>query len=241
VKILSGLRGVSLHHVLRAEPNKRVLVFDKRQPRGISSAMPTDDLDALSRLAASVRQLIDVTVTVDAQPARLADWTARIDALIGELRQSVPDPVPPRYPGGGTTPGDVFPYDYVMGRWNPLAVPIHFEWHDPLAVGTATFGTAYEGPPGCVHGAAIAAAFDQVLNVANLMSGTAGPTARLEMRYRQPTPLHRPVRFEGWVTRREERKVHSAGRLLVDGKVSVEAEGLYILVDTARVMRMLDP
>lgn len=201
--------------------------------------MPTDDRDALSRLAQSVRQLIDVTVTIDAPPDRLAAAAARIDALVAELRQSVPQPPPARYPGAGAMPGDYFPYDYVMGKWNPLASPLHFEWQEPLAIGTASFGTAYEGPPGCVHGAVIAAAFDQVLNVANLMSGAAGPTARLEVRYRQPTPLHRAVRFEGWVTRREERKIHTAGRLLIDGTVTVEAEGLYIVVDVARVMRML--
>jgi Thioesterase superfamily len=202
--------------------------------------MPTDDCDALARLADSVRQLIDVTVTTDAPPDRLADAAARVDALVAELRQSVPEPPPARYPSGGATPTDLFPYDYVMGKWNPLAPPLQFEWEDPLAIGSATFGTAYEGPPGCVHGAVIAAAFDQVLNVANLMSGAAGPTARLEMRYRQPTPLHRAVRFEGWVTQREERKLHAAGRLLVDDNVTVEAEGLYIVVDVDRVMRMLE-
>lgn len=204
--------------------------------------MPSDDsADAVARLAESVRRLIDVTVTVDAPTALLADAAARVDRLVADLRRSVPDPPPPRYSGGGGAPGELFPYDCVMGKWNPLAVPVHIDWHDPLAVGTATFGAAYEGPPGCVHGAAIAATFDQVLNVANLMSGAAGPTARLEMRYRQPTPLHRCVRFEGWVTQREERKIHSAGRLLVDDTVTVEAEGLYIVVDVERVMRMLDP
>ena len=198
------------------------------------------DRDAvLADLAASVRRLIDATVRVDGDGALLRGVAQRVDALTAELRAAVPDPPPARYPGGGDTPMAFFPYDYVIGRWNPLAAPIHMEWHDPLAVGEATFGTPYEGPPGCVHGAAIAAAFDQVLNVANLMSGNAGPTARLQMRYRRPTPLHRPVRFEGWVTRREERKVHSAGRLLVDDVVTVEAEGLYIIVDPERVVKLL--
>jgi acyl-coenzyme A thioesterase PaaI-like protein len=155
------------------------------------------------------------------------------------LHGAAPDPPPPRYPGGGETPMAFFPYDCVIGRWNPLAAPIQMEWRAPLAVGEVTFGTPYEGPPGCVHGAVIAAAFDQVLNVANLMSGAAGPTARLQMRYRRPTPLRRPLRFEGWVTQREERKVHSAGRLLVDDVVTVEAEGLYIVVDSERVVKLL--
>jgi acyl-coenzyme A thioesterase PaaI-like protein len=209
----------------------------------VGCAMPPDATDrdaALTRLAESVRRLIDVTVTIDAAPALLADATARVEQLVADLQPSVPSPPPPRYPGGSGDAGDVFPYDCVMGRWNPLAPPLHIEWKEPRSIATAIFGTAYEGPPGCVHGAVIAAAFDQVLNVANLMSGAAGPTARLELRYRRPTPLHRAVRFEGWVKQREDRKIHTAGQLLVDGTVTVEAEGLYVVVDAARVMRMLE-
>ena len=200
--------------------------------------MPDRDA-ALAELAASVRHLIDATVSVDGDPALLRAVARGVDALTADLRRAVPDPPPPRYPGGGDTPMAFFPYDYVIGRCNPLAPPIEMRWQDPLAVGEVTFGTPYEGPPGCVHGAVIAAAFDQVLNVANLMSGNAGPTARLAMRYRRPTPLRRPVRFEGWVTQREDRKVHSAGRLLVDDVVTVEAEGLYIIVDPERVVNLL--
>jgi hypothetical protein len=194
---------------------------------------------ALAELAASVRRLIDATVAVAGDADLLRGVARRVDALTEALRVAVPDPPPPRYAGGGPTPMDFFPYDYVIGRWNPLAAPIDMEWREPLAIGTATFGTPYEGPPGCVHGAALAAAFDQVLNVANLLSGAAGPTARLELRYRRPTPLHRPLRFEGWVEQREARKVHSRGRLLADDVVTVEAEGLYIVVDPERVVRLL--
>lgn len=194
---------------------------------------------ALADLAASVRRLIEATVSVGGDAALLRDAGRRVEALAAELGAAAPDPPPPRYPGG-TTPDAFFPYDCVMGRWNPLAAPLRIEWEAPRAIGEATFGTAYEGPPGCVHGAVIAAAFDQVLNVANLMSGAAGPTARLEIRYRRPTPLRRRLRFEGWVTQREERKVHSVGRLLADDVVTVEAEGLYVLLDPLRVMRLLD-
>jgi acyl-coenzyme A thioesterase PaaI-like protein len=200
--------------------------------------MPDRDV-ALAELAASVRRLIDATVRVDGDEALLRGVAQRVDDLAAELHTAAAHPPPPRHLAGGDTPMAFFPYDYVIGRWNPLAAPIHMEWRDPLAVGEVTFGTPYEGPPGCVHGAAIAAAFDQVLNVANLMSGNAGPTARLQMHYRRPTPLHRRLRFEGWVTQREERKVHSAGRLLVDDVVTVEAEGLYIIVDPERVARLL--
>jgi hypothetical protein len=95
-------------------------------------------------------------------------------------------------------------------------------------------------PPGCVHGGVIAAAFDQVLSLANVARGAAGPTAKLALRFRRPTPLHVPVRYEGWQTRVAGRRLHVEGRLLVDGDVTVEAEGVFVSMPRDRVMRMLD-
>jgi hypothetical protein len=80
-----------------------------------------------------------------------------------------------------------------------------------------------------------------VLSIANVMAGAAGPTAQLTLRYRKPTPLGVPVRFEGWQTRVAGRRIHAAGRLLVDGVITVEAEGMFVQLSDGRVMRMLDP
>jgi len=78
---------------------------------------------------------------------------------------------------------------------------LRIEWQDPRAVGLVRFRVPYEGPPGCAHGGIIAATFDQLFNVANLMRGVAGPTRKLEVRYLKPTPLGIELRFEGWVER----------------------------------------
>lgn len=196
--------------------------------------------DALERLAASVRRLIEATVTVRAPVEALAAAADAIEHAVTDLQRHVTDPPPPRYPGNvdPTNPSSVFPYDVVMGRCNPLAAPIDIRWEDPQAVGRVRFGTPYEGPPGCVHGAVIAASFDQVFNVANLMRGVAGPTVKLQLYYRRPTPLFSDLRFEAWVDRVEERKVHTNGRLLADDAVTVEAEGLFVLLPPERVMQL---
>jgi acyl-coenzyme A thioesterase PaaI-like protein len=202
--------------------------------------MPADlAADPRAALAASVRRLIHATVTVTDDAALLRDAAARVDAITATLDAAMPSTPLSRYPGGGDSPVDWMPYDAVMGKWNPLAAPLEMSWDDGRAIGAVSFGTPYEGPPGCVHGAVIAASFDQVLNVANLMEGAAGPTARLELKFRAPTPLHRALRFEGWVDRREERKTYSRGRLLADGVVTVEAAGLFITVDPERVVKLL--
>ena len=84
-----------------------------------------------------------------------------------------------------------------------------------------------------MHGAIPAATFDQVFNVANLMRGVAGPTRRLEIRYRKPTPLLADLRFEGWVDRVEGREVHARGHVPHGDPVTVEAEGTFVQIRTS--------
>ncbi len=55
-------------------------------------------------------------------------------------------------------------------------------------IGHANFGVAYEGPPGYVHGGIIAAAFDEVLGMAQSLTGNPGMTGTLSIRYRRPDP-----------------------------------------------------
>jgi acyl-coenzyme A thioesterase PaaI-like protein len=107
-------------------------------------------------------------------------------------------------------------------------------------VAEIAFTAPYEGPPGCVHGGVIAAAFDQVFNVANLKAGNPGPTASLRLRYRRPTPLGRSLRFEGWQERAEDRRVHVRGRLLAGEQLTVEAEGTFAIVPLERILAMLE-
>ncbi len=42
---------------------------------------------------------------------------------------------------------------------------MHIDAVDGRIVGSVTFTAAYEGPPGCVHGGYVAAAFDELLGV----------------------------------------------------------------------------
>jgi acyl-coenzyme A thioesterase PaaI-like protein len=196
----------------------------------------------LAALAEGVRHLIDATVSVDAPPDVLRRAAAAVQRVAADLRRHVPEPKPPRYPGGAASDevADFFPYDPVVGPLSPLAPPLRVSHADGRAVATVAFGTPYEGPPGCVHGGVLAACFDQVFNVANLARGVAGPTRRLEVRYSKPTPLGVELRFEGWVSSVEGREVRTEGRILAGDVVTAEAEGAFVQVSYERVMRLLD-
>jgi acyl-coenzyme A thioesterase PaaI-like protein len=198
----------------------------------------------LRAMADAVRRLVRITTNNTGDAAWTADAAQRIAAVAAALEPALPAVPPPRYgalrpPGAPVLePHDTFPYDVMLGLYNPLALPIEMEWHPPRAIGRATFDTPYEGPPGCVHGAVLAAAFDQVINIANLHSGNAGPTRTLALEYQRPTPLGAPLEFEAWVEAVDGRKVKSRALVRHAGEVTAEAHGLFIRVDRERVMRL---
>lgn len=128
----------------------------------------------------------------------------------------------------------------VAGRSNPLAPPLVIEVLDDRVLGRGSFGAAYEGPPNCVHGGFIAAAFDEVLGFAQSLSGRPGMTGRLNVSYRSPTPLHEPLVFMGQVDRVDGRKISTSATLHHGDTLCAEAEGLFISVDLAVFERLLN-
>lgn len=194
-------------------------------------------------LADAVRRLIGLSTATMAPEEVTMAAARRIEAVADELARHVPDPPPPatalHFPEREV--GDLaarMPFDVVIGRHNPLAPPLSVRFEPPRAVLTGTFGRAYEGPPGCVHGGVLASAFDLVLAAANVMVGLPGPTARLEITYRRPTALSVPCEFEGRVERHDGRNVHAVGRLTQRGRVTVEAAGDFVLLDREQIARM---
>ena len=127
----------------------------------------------------------------------------------------------------------------------PLSVPIKMGiegdgGRDSVVIGHATFEAAYEGPPGCVHGGFIAAYFDEVLGMAQSLSGNPGMTVNLTVDYRSPTPLKKPVVFRGWVVSVEGRKISVAGSLHHGETLCAEAKGLFVSMRPEVFERLLE-
>jgi acyl-coenzyme A thioesterase PaaI-like protein len=195
----------------------------------------------LAALAASVRRLIALTITSAAPPGETAAAAARLDEIADRLSAHVPAELPYVYvtaapPDAG--PHDIGPFDLVYGEYNPMALPVEMSLAPPLAVGRARFTKPYEGPPGCVHGAVLCAAFDMVLTAANRLADAAGPTIELSVRYRKPTRLETETVFEGWISGRDGRITHAAGRARQGDTVTVEATGRFVRLPRERVMRL---
>ena len=204
-----------------------------RRPLGLHPAVK-GRVDELRALADAVRRLADVTVRSAPPPELTATLASEVDAIADRLSAHVPDPPFPRFVAGIADDAvitDRMPFDAVIGPFNPIALPVEVAVEGDRAVGRARFTTAYEGPPGLVHGGVLAAAFDMVLSVANQAAEVAGPTVSLTMRYRRPTLLHRDLVIEAEVAETDGRRTRTTGRVVQDGKVTVEAEGVFAVLD----------
>ena len=106
--------------------------------------------------------------------------------------------------------------------------------------GRAVFSSVYEGPPGCVHGAAIASAFDMVFTSACSASNAAGPTMMLSVQFRKPTLLGVETVFEGWVENFDGEITEVKGNAIQDGHVTARAEGIFRHLDLDAIHRLSD-
>jgi len=189
------------------------------------------------RLAAAMRRVIEQLVPSDAPEAELrvaAEGLERYaDALAAHPRL--------RYVHGfaeSANAGDVgafFDQSPMIGLANPLAPPITVaKTGERTAAAEVTFGSAYEGPPGHVHGGFVAAAFDEVLGFVQSLSGRPGMTGTLTVRYRKPTPLHTPLRIEAELLCVEGRKLFTAARLRAGDALCAEAEAIFVSIGRER-------
>lgn len=201
---------------------------------------PTGRRAELIRLASAVRGVVHRLVQIDAPTeviAEAADAVEQVRALLGEHHQRS------MYEGFGEAanagdPFGFFDHSPMLGRANALAPPIELWLEGDELHGKATFGAAYEGPPGCVHGGFIAAAFDEVLGSAQSLAGNPGMTGRLTIHYRSPTPLHTELRFTSRLASVRGRKITTTGELWAGDTLCAEGEGLFISIDFARFAEM---
>jgi acyl-coenzyme A thioesterase PaaI-like protein len=85
--------------------------------------------------------------------------------------------------------------------------------------------------PGIVHGGIVAALLDETSGRAILMDDTERlfVTARLEIRYRHPTPTQVPLTVTGWVEKGRQNHAQVAAEIrLPDGTVTAQASALVV-------------
>lgn len=197
----------------------------------------------MRRLADAGRQVIERMASTDAPH----DAIERAAELLEAAARELDGPGKVRtYEGfaesanAGGDPHAHYDFSPMMGVANPIAPQTRVEaGGDDTIVMHMRFGSAYEGPPGSVHGGLVAAAFDELLGMTQSLSGQPGMTGTLTVRYRRPTPLHRDLRFVGTLLRVDGRKIFTSGQCFDGETLTAEAEGLFIRVDFQKIVEMM--
>jgi acyl-coenzyme A thioesterase PaaI-like protein len=124
----------------------------------------------------------------------------------------------------------------LTGQSNPIAPPaqLRVDVDARKVVGDVTFGRAFEGAPGCLHGGFVSSILDEALGMACIFAGGPAMTGELTVRFRKHTPIEVPLHIEARLDRVDGRKIETSGELLAGDVVVAEASGLFIGVSSEK-------
>lgn len=199
----------------------------ERLARGEPPASP-----AFDRLGAAVRRL-SRWMLAERDEARIERAAQALEGLAEELGARVDGPRS-RFPEPPLADGELLANACgthpLLGSANPVAPPIRLRVEGERVLGDVRFDLRFEGNAGWVHGGFVAAGFDIVVVQGARLSGRAGPTGSLSVRFLAPTPIDVDLCYEARFDRAEGRKLFARGRLVRcdDGTATAEAEAIVV-------------
>ncbi|NLX09708.1 MAG: PaaI family thioesterase [Chloroflexi bacterium] len=153
---------------------------------------------------------------------------------------TAPEPAPKRHDQQPSSK-----WCFVCGVENVCGLQLRFFDDGPGGVITrVTLGDTYQSYPGMAHGGILATIMDETLGRAVLSGGDPNEprfmfTARMEIRYRRPVPLHEEFTARGRVEKDRGRLVTARGEIvLADGTVAVEAEATLAEIPAGQIEQM---
>jgi acyl-coenzyme A thioesterase PaaI-like protein len=223
-----------------ADP-ERLHVVTKRLKAAASEEALSPRRESLKELADATRALVDRLVATDAPDDVIAAATQEVAAAAARFEGFHQGSLYgfSEMANAGKREDPLYDHSPLIGIANPLAPPMRIREEDGIIVAEVTFGQAYEGPPGCVHGGYVAAAFDELLGATQSLSGAPGMTGTLTIRYESPTPLQQPLRMEGRLVGVERRKIFTEGTCFAGDRVTATAKGTFISMQPGQFLDLL--
>lgn len=131
-----------------------------------------------------------------------------------------------------TENNDVNQWCFACGRANPIGLKLEFKEENETYMTTFTAGPEHQGYDGIVHGGIVSTLLDEITARYIYSKGYNAVTARLEVRYRQPTPIGVPLTVTGRITNHRGKLYELAGIIkLPDGTVTAEAKTTVAIID----------
>lgn len=197
----------------------------------INSDATSEHRQVLKNLSDHLRKIIEQSIVLNAPDEVINNINRQLANIEMLMQPYVTDKRALEYfnPNFSSDINDIQPYSAVSGHYNALAAPINFQQQHNRLLAHVNYGRAYEGPPNCVHGAIISGVYDQLMAIAGMATGKAGPTAYLNIDFHKPTPLFKTLEFQAWISFEQENKVIVKGQCLVNDEIVSSAEALFIV------------
>jgi len=123
-------------------------------------------------------------------------------------------------------------YCFACGKANPIGLKLTFrEMEDGRYVSIFTPGPEHQSYEGALHGGIIGTVLDEVMGRVHCKRGLKVVTARMETRYRHPTPVGQALTVSGWQVKTRGKLIEMAGSVaLPDGTVTAEATATMLVI-----------
>jgi uncharacterized protein (TIGR00369 family) len=114
---------------------------------------------------------------------------------------------------------------FACGELNEHGLRLQLHATDEGCWTELTLDPRFQGWESVAHGGIVTTLLDEVMAWSVIGRDTWGVTARLNVSFRRPVPIGRPIRAEGWVVEDRRRMFRTAGRVIDTGSGAVLAEG----------------
>ncbi|NOX18789.1 MAG: PaaI family thioesterase [Chlorobi bacterium] len=114
-----------------------------------------------------------------------------------------------------------------------ISIKYYFDKTDGRVYAKVTFGPATQGPPGFVHGGALAAALDETMGITAWMNNLQVMTKELKIIFSKALKLGSTVYIEAWIENKNKTAAIIKGKLTAENGETIftEAEGVFQMLD----------
>lgn len=116
---------------------------------------------------------------------------------------------------------------FACGPRNPIGLKLDFREEDNTYLTTFIPGPEHQGYDGIMHGGLVSTLLDEVMARYLHAKGLNAVTARLDVRFRQPTPIGQLLTVSGWIIGQRGKMYELAGKItLPDGTITAEGKAI---------------
>ncbi len=130
---------------------------------------------------------------------------------------------------------ELYTWCFACGKDNPIGLKLEFSMTDESYQSRFTAGPEHQSYNGLVHGGIISTILDEIMaGFIHQKTGQSAFTAKLEIRYRQPTPIGQELTAIGRIEKHKGRLYEMSSVLkLPDGTITAEGTAKVLLAEEA--------